>query len=82
MDSHSRMVLTEHIAYLDISHTLYFFQNIDSDFSCEGDILASIGRWKTFKKMNREGYEALIPYHNTYEILKVNQGMVPLSIFL
>ena len=35
MDSHSRMVLTEHIAYLDISHTLYFFQNIDSDFSCE-----------------------------------------------
>ena len=34
-------------------------------------VLASIGRWKTFKKMNREGYEALIPYHNTYEILKV-----------
>ena len=34
-------------------------------------IVASIGKWLTFKKMNRNGYEALIPYHNTYEIIKV-----------
>ena len=34
-------------------------------------IVASIGKWLTFKKINRNGYEALIPYHNTYEILKV-----------
>lgn len=34
-------------------------------------IVASIGRWLTFKKINKKGYEALIPFHNTYEIIKV-----------
>lgn len=34
-------------------------------------ILTSIGKWLTFKKINKKGYEALVPYHNTYEIIKV-----------
>lgn len=34
-------------------------------------ILSTAGKWFTFKKINRKGYEAIIPFHNTYEIIKV-----------
>lgn len=34
-------------------------------------ILSCAGKWFTFKKINRKGYEAIIPFHNSYEIIKV-----------
>lgn len=44
-------------------------------------ILSSVGKWLTFKKINRKGYESLIPFHNIYEIIKAS-GIPGWHIFL